>query len=342
MTKNRFKWSAMAAALVASSLASGLALAASEIDSYPQCNNTIAQAQPLEFDSSGVAVMNGTMVNGPGYNACDSYTLNRDIDVYSMQANEGDDLHIAISDAWNGTYTWTVLGIYGPSDGTGHPLKDYANIGPLNPDGSIDMNPVIKDYHVDTAGTYYIAVSSMPGVFAPYDAALYAYQTYPYSPSSTGGVVGPYTLTVSGAAPAVMQIGIEVKPGVHSVTVLDASGVAHPATLRGTASGHLPVALLSSKTFNAMDVDQSKLRFGATGTENSLVNCSNGRGIDVNHDGLPDLLCHFDMKKANFALSETQGYLTGETGDGKPFAGNAWLKIVTVGLTPQQMQGGKK
>jgi len=342
MAKNRFKWSAMAAALVASSLASGLALAAGEIDSYPQCNNTIAQAQKLEFDGSGVAVINGTMVNGPGYNPCDTYTQNRDIDVYSMQANEGDDLHIAISGAWNGTYTWTVLGIYGPSDGIGHPLKAYANIGPQNPDGTYDMNPVIKDYHVNAGGTYYIAVSSMPGVFAPYDANLYAYQTYDYSPSSTGGVVGPYTLTVSGAAPAVMQIGIEIKPGVHTVTVLDASGVAHPATLRGTASGHLPVALLSSKTFDATQVDQSSLRFGASGTEKSLVNCSKGRGIDVNHDGRPDLLCHFDMKKANFALSETQGYLTGKTGDGADFAGNAWMKIVTLGLTPQGMGASHK
>ena len=332
----------MAAALITTSLASGLALAADEIDSYPQCNNTIAQAQKLEFDGSGVAVMNGTIVNGPGYNPCDSYTQNRDLDIYSMQVNEGDDLHIAISDAWNGTYTWTLLGIYGPSDGTGHPLVDYAYIGPQNPDGTFDMNPVINDFHVKATGIYYIAVSSMPGVFQNYDAKLWAYQAYEYSPSSSGGVVGPYTLTVTGAKPAVMQIGIEIKPGVHTVTVLDASGVAHPATLRGTASGHLPVALLSSKTFDATEVNQSKLRFGATGQEKSLVNCSKGRGIDVNHDGLPDLLCHFDMKKANFALSETQGYLTGETGDGKPFAGNAWLKIVTLGLTPQSMGASKK
>ena len=58
MTKNRFKWSAIATALVAASLASGLVFAADEVDSYPDhCNNTIAQAQPLEFDGSGVAVI---------------------------------------------------------------------------------------------------------------------------------------------------------------------------------------------------------------------------------------------------------------------------------------------
>lgn len=351
MTKNRFKWSAMTAAFVAASLASSVALAAqteAESTADNTCNNTLAQATPLEFDGSGVAVVNGTMINGYGYNGlCDTWAASqyRDIDFYSFEANADEDLDIAISDAWNGKYTWAVLGIYGPTDSTNHhPLLRHVDVL-YNADGTVNFEPFLT-FHANAAGTYYVGVSSYPGFFYYPDGRLLMYSVYGWSPDGHG-TPGPYMLTVKGAKPPVQQISIDVKPGNDNVTVLDADGAEHPAAVRGVARGHLPVALLSSKNddgvvvFDATKVDQSTLRFGATGKEDSLVSCNGGRGVDVNHDGLPDLICHFDMKKANFALTESEGTLTGKTGDGKDFEGTGWLKVVTVGLTPEKMKMGR-
>jgi len=338
MRKNRFKWSAIATVLVAASFASSVALAADEQESYLNgtCNNTLASAHPLDFDGSGVAVMNGALINDLRGNIyCDLYShvgnLYRDVDFYSFTAKAGQDFDIGITNADNGTYTWTVLGVFAPPDGTGtYSLLTSAN---QRPNTYIDGG-----FHADANGTYYIGVSSEPGEFMD-NGTLTSYYLGDASPLA--GVTGSYTLTVKPAAPPVLAISILVRPGDRSVTTLNLTGVAHPESIRGTASGHLPVALLSSEkdNFYPMDVKQSTLHFGATGKEESFVNCSNGRGIDFNHDGIPDLLCHFDMKKANFALTDKEGYLTGETADGQAFAGHAWLRIVTIGLTPPQGVG---
>lgn len=342
MTKNRFKWSAMTAAFVAASLAGSVALAAqteSESAANNTCNNTIAKATPLEFDGSGVAVVNGKMINGYGYNGlCDTWqdSQYRDIDFYSFKANAGDDFDIAMSNSWNGSYTWGVLGIYGPRDSYGHyPL--------LNQDWKYE--PSLGTFHANAAGTYYVGVSSYPGQFitgADSDGKLVMYYIYSVSPDK-GVPDGTYTLTVKGAKPPVLQISIDVKPSDNHTTVLDASRVEHPAALR-VLRGHLPVALLSSEkdNFYPMEVDQSKLHFGATGKEESLVSCNGGQGTDVNGDGIPDLICHFDLKEANFTLSQSEGIITGKTGDGRDFEGKGWLKTVTIGLTPEKMGYGHK
>lgn len=348
MTKNRFKWSAITAAFVAASLASGLALAVDENESYysGNCDNTISQARPLEFDASGVAVVNGTMLNGSGStnNFCNlAKDQNRDIDFYSFHANAGDVLDIGISNAWNGTYTWTVLGVYGPPDSTGHyPLLRQVNYV-LNPDGTVNFNPYVENgFAANADGTYYVGVSSQPNTFNGSDGQVILFGMV-FSSSPIEGTPGSYTLTVKGAKPPVLQISIDVKPSDNHTTVLDARSVAHPAAMR-VLKGHLPVALLSSEkdNFKPMEVDQSTLRFGSTGKEESLVSCNGGHGTDVNNDGIPDLICHFDLKKANFALSESEGTITGKTGDGRDFEGKGWLKTVTIGLTPEKMGYGHK
>ena len=347
MTKNRFKWSVMTTAFVAALAASGLALAADESESHNDntCNNTLKQATLLDFDGSGAAVMNGTMINGFGYNnLCNQYNDSqyRDIDFYSFKANPDEDFDIAITNAWNGTYTWAVLGIYGPPDSSNHhPLLRHVDYS-LNPDGSVQFNTFVDGgFHANAGGTYYVGVSSQPGTFYSSDGGLLMYSVFSVSPD-LGVRNGTYTLTVKSARPPVLQISIDVKPGNNHTTVLDARGVPHPAALRGIARGSLPVALLSSDNFEATKVDQSTLRFGSTGKEDSLVSCNGGRGTDVNHDGKLDLICHFDLRKANFALSESEGTITGKTGDGQDFEGHGWLKVVTLGLTPEKMRNAHK
>jgi hypothetical protein len=79
------------------------------------------------------------------------------------------------------------------------------------------------------------------------------------------------------------------------------------------------VAVLSSPTFNAPAmVVPSSLTFGASGTENSLGSCQVG---DLNHDGLPDLVCQFYTAKGSFSPGQTIAVLQGQTTDGRAFQG---------------------
>jgi len=120
----------------------------------------------------------------------------------------------------------------------------------------------------------------------------------------------PFTVKV------LSPVNIAVKPG------------SSPATINTTSQGNIPVAILSTSTFNAPStVDLASLTFGRIGDEQSLSLC-NSHGEDVNGDGLPDLVCHFSTQKAGFARTDVQGVLTGRTVDGVPFRGTDSVRIV--------------
>ena len=77
------------------------------------------------------------------------------------------------------------------------------------------------------------------------------------------------------------------------------------------SDGKIQVAILSSKIFNApVQVNMNSLTFGHSGTEKSLAYCDTHRN-DVNHDGMPDLVCSFNTAKANFLNGDTMGILEG-------------------------------
>ncbi len=65
-----------------------------------------------------------------------------------------------------------------------------------------------------------------------------------------------------------------------------------PAVINAGAQGTIPVAILSTNTFDATtQVGTSSLTLGTTGCEQSLAFCNPG-GEDVSNDGLLDLACH--------------------------------------------------
>jgi hypothetical protein len=70
-----------------------------------------------------------------------------------------------------------------------------------------------------------------------------------------------------------------------------------PHTINPTSSGTVPVAIISTSFYNAVtDTVLPSIRFGITGTENSIKGC-NKDGKDFNGDGRLDLLCHGEIKK---------------------------------------------
>lgn len=139
----------------------------------------------------------------------------------------------------------------------------------------------------------------------------------PGSPISTGQ---PYSyLTSLAAFPSKacgIAVDIDIKPG------------SSPAPINPKSHGKIPVAILSSPTFNATaQIEQSSLTFGRTGDEPSLVFCD-AVSEQVNGDGLPDLVCHFDTQTAAFQKGDTQGTLKGQTKTGIPLSGVDAIRIV--------------
>lgn len=342
MTNKRYSyiWSAMLAAFLATSVASRVALAVDEVEP----NDPATQAQPLEVGSDGTVEVSGGILN--------SFT-HRDTDFYSFHANEGDIVTIDIDGGMDANFVgvWTALAVFGP-DGTGTnpvPLQSVYLASSLDP-GSVSVQDArIDNLVVQTTGTYIVGVSSMPGYFTGINT-LFSGEIYDYSPYYA--VNGTYTLIISGVtpvasappvppAPSVKQIGIDIRPGKRDVIWLSSasrhdSRRGHDSDrrhdlaqrLRGHLKGGIPVALLSSDTFNALDVDQSSVKFGSTGDEDSRMRC-NRHGIDVNRDGRPDLVCHFDIGKADFEPGDTEGIVTGTTNSGDAFEGHGFLKIIT-------------
>ena len=88
--------------------------------------------------------------------------------------------------------------------------------------------------------------------------------------------------------------------------------------------GVIPVAILTTDTFDATTVDPLNIRFGPEGAE------AHGKGHlqDVNHDDEPDLVLHFKTQETGIQCSDTSAFLTGETVDGDPIQGSDAIKTV--------------
>lgn len=74
--------------------------------------------------------------------------------------------------------------------------------------------------------------------------------------------------------------------------------------------GVIPVALITSPTFYAPDVDRDSLQFGPGG---ALVGGPGGGPADVDDDGDLDYVVHFRAQEADFSCGDAMAYLSGLT-----------------------------
>ena len=90
--------------------------------------------------------------------------------------------------------------------------------------------------------------------------------------------------------------------------------------------GVIPVAILTTSSFDATTVDPLSVKFGPDGAAEA-----HGRSHirDVDGDGHPDLLLHFRVEHTGIDCGDTSVSLTGETRDGQSIQGTA--PIHTVG-----------
>jgi hypothetical protein len=125
----------------------------------------------------------------------------------------------------------------------------------------------------------------------------------------------------------VATFGESPPTGANCVGVnLDVQPDSNQTTINPSSHAVIPVAILSTATFDATSVNPLTVKFGRTGTEASPVHWS---FADVNGDGRVDIILDFRVQSTGIQAGDTQAVLMGRTLDGTPFRGFA--AILTTG-----------
>lgn len=159
-----------------------------------------------------------------------------------------------------------------------------------------------------SGGTFFTAIRAEkgPGVIVKFPLSAFAGKSgRALVMSGTGGGIGLLTSTGEGTiVPTLFRASI----GKHEDSTFTDCSVplllkiivkpgSVPHTINPRSKGTVPVAILSSPIFNAMtQIVLPSIRFGFTGTENSIEFC-NKSGQDVNGDGRLDLICHGETRR---------------------------------------------
>jgi hypothetical protein len=313
--------------------------AMAEIVPEVEPNDQIIGPQAVTPDTTGTIHIDAVLGNLAGDPVAD-------LDFYSFEAKAGDVITIDIDCGHNcGDRSFdSAISLLSFDSGTGNYVLRANNDDPVGApdDGSVrgaddgtentnyTYDARIDGYVVPTDGTYFVGVSNA-GRYIKDNGLVYS--TYVEN--------GDYELIITGLTPPVVEtppapaeeeatiddpvvdepagpvgVNIEVKPGKRQW-----------ARFHTRHRGKIAVAILSSESFNPLEIDQTSLTFGATGTEDSLSRCSQ-RNWDFNKDGRPDLVCHFSNRKTGFDEYSTMVKITGSTTDGVEFTGQAPLKAV--------------
>jgi len=116
---------------------------------------------------------------------------------------------------------------------------------------------------------------------------------------------------------ATVNLDIDIKPG------------SDPNSINLGSAGVIPVAILSSDSFNApTEVNPDRLALAGASVKvagkSSKNRCHNE---DVNNDGLTDLICQFE-NELNAEIGDSVAVLEGETFDGRSIRGEDSINIV--------------
>ncbi len=298
-----------ALALAVLALSSGLAMAdtVSESDAAG-ANDTLATAQPLSTSNGEVIVPAVLTNNGKPAG---------DLDFFSFHAEAGNEITFDIDNGdGDASSVDTWMGIFGP-DGKRIVFNDDGN--PIDA-GSLSVKdsricagqalPSCKSdgsekFIVPATGTYVVGVTNYRSMGIGDGGVVY----------SKKAAYGDYTLVIAGLPVATTQVDVVAKAMPGMIGKLNAKN-----------QGNVWAAILSSSTFNALEVNKTSLTFGVTGDENSLRSCKR-KLRDVNGDGQADLVCRFVFASTGIAADKLDVVLKGKTLDGQDFQGKTTLVL---------------
>jgi hypothetical protein len=155
---------------------------------------------------------------------------------------------------------------------------------------------------VDLAGAAYVAGPTQSPDFPT---------VQPLQATHSGGVLDAFVTKIAGDK---LSVTIDIKPGTF------------PNTINPRSHGVIAVAVLSTASFDATTVAPLSVRFGPSGASEA-----HGKAHieDVNQDGRPDLILHFDTQATGIRCGDDSASLSGNTFGGQSVAGSD--SIHTVG-----------
>jgi hypothetical protein len=114
--------------------------------------------------------------------------------------------------------------------------------------------------------------------------------------------------------------------GLHDLNLgADIKSGSDPNSINLKSRGVIPVAILTTDTFDATSVDPLGITFGPG---EAMEAHGRGHVEDVDGDGDWDLVLHFRTKNTGIACGDTSAMLTGTTVDGQPIEGQDSIKTV--------------
>lgn len=115
-------------------------------------------------------------------------------------------------------------------------------------------------------------------------------------------------------SPTPVPVSIDIKPGG------DANSI------NSTSKQKIPVAILTTYDFDALQVGPFTVEFGPSGATEIH---KRGHVTDIDGDGDLDLLLHFDVPATGIACGDREASIVGEAFGGTPITGSD--AIATVG-----------
>jgi hypothetical protein len=194
----------------------------------------------------------------------------------------------------------------------------------IGPDGDIAFQSVFLDGGQRILGAWHVRTDNVieemvvRGAVAPESGGG---TIVSFTPSFAWNSGGRYALwgRVSGGTytdgiflfDPITEVIIDIKPGRF------------PNSINLRKSGEVPVAVISSPTFDASTIDPSTVRFA--GAPALLIG---GHPRDVNHDGRPDRVFRFKTAALQLTTEDTQACLSGETVTGVKFRGCDSVRVI--------------
>lgn len=174
----------------------------------------------------------------------------------------------------------------------------------------------------NSAGAF--AIDPLTGVIRVADSTQLDFETQPafsLTVQAADGAGGSDTADAEVQLRDVSEIVpllIDIRPGNSANEINVKSG------------GKLDVLIYSTSTFDAQSIDIGSIRFGRTGSEDSLSRNAHGpryRMGDFNGDGRPDLLVTVEIERTGFLEGDSRGFLTAQSLLGEELSGSDLVAI---------------
>jgi hypothetical protein len=119
--------------------------------------------------------------------------------------------------------------------------------------------------------------------------------------------------------PRVQEVSIDIKPG------------SFPNSINLFSEGTVPIAILSSQTFDARTVDPTTVTLASAAVRLRGNGTPQASQQDVNGDGLTDLVVHVITNQLELTLGDAQAELRGRTFSGQSIRGTDSVRVVRDG-----------